>query len=39
MSRTLLDVRANAFAEKQKLTVAVDDLKRQLERKTAAELG
>ncbi|MBJ3786389.1 DUF2130 domain-containing protein [Devosia sediminis] len=39
MSKAVLDVKAAAFAEKQKLTEAVDDLKRQLERKTAAELG
>lgn len=39
MSKALLDVRAAAFAEKQKLTEAVDDLKRQLEKKTASELG
>jgi hypothetical protein len=39
MAKALLDVKAEAFAEKQKLTEAVDDLKRKLEKKTAAELG
>lgn len=39
MSKAVLDTQAAAFAEKQRLTAAVDDLKRQLEKKTAAELG
>ena len=39
MSKALLDARAAAFAEKQKLTEVVDDLKRQLEKKSASDLG
>ena len=39
MSKALLDAQKLAFDEKQKLTASVDDLKRQLEKKTAAELG
>ncbi len=39
MSKAVADERANAFAKEQRLTETVDSLKRQLEQKTAAELG
>jgi hypothetical protein len=39
MTKRVLDEQARFFAERQKLTETVDDLKRQLEKKSAAELG
>lgn len=38
-SKALADERASAFAKEQRMTETVDSLKRQLEQKTAAELG
>lgn len=37
--KSILAEQARSFAERQKLAETVDDLKRQLEKKTAAELG